>query len=91
MILRPKPEVRNDGNSSGPRKLRPQIKILRYRRCVAGVDERREEPPVGTPLHDNLGSWKKFGGRLCAEQYPQELVGDLFDVVRPLEHNDILL
>jgi hypothetical protein len=40
MILRPKPEVRNDGNSSGPRKLRPQIKILRYRRCQPPVEMR---------------------------------------------------
>src|SRR5512135_72416 len=36
------------------------------------------------------GSYNQFGGSRASEQYPQELVGDRLEVVRPLENDDVL-
>ena len=39
---------------------------------------------------NEFGSCNQFGGSRASEQYPQELVGDRLEVVRPLENDDVL-
>src|SRR4051794_21997609 len=59
--------------------------------CSAVLNTTLPSYPASRAAEDNrLGSCNQFGGLLATEQYPQELVGYLLEVIRPLENDDIL-
>src|SRR5438477_7695421 len=52
--------------------------------------ERGNEFVIDDKLTKEIGSCNQFGGSRASKQYPQELVGDLLDVVAPLENDNVL-